>query len=235
MGRSRWTTSFGSSATAGARSSSTQGFRRRAAGLGQRTLLADVPVLFRHFGVDPSPRPPSSSPMLITTMPATSDLFATSEVVMSERELAFWAGRHARRAMFPMPSTTGTWPGLAHSARKGASSFRRHLGHRSWHRGRRSGGAHPRAVHREGAGPQRGPCSWPATPCTSTKSTSATCCSVGGRPRPDVRGLRHIGGMVSAGEVTHLVAGHDPSTLSRFNTVSGEYGHLAATIGQLDG
>ena len=55
-----------------------------------RTLLADVGDLFRHFGVDPS-----TSPTVVLTHAhydhaGNLGLFATSEVVMAERELDFW-------------------------------------------------------------------------------------------------------------------------------------------------
>jgi hypothetical protein len=44
----------------------------------------------------------------------------------------------------------------------------------------------------------------------------------------------YIREQVSSGEVQHLVAGHDPATLSRFRPALGTYSHLAATIGHLD-
>lgn len=47
-------------------------------------------------------------------------------------------------------------------------------------------------------------------------------------------GFDRIRDMIEAGEVSHLVSGHDPDTLSRFTQASGEYSRLAATIGRLD-
>ena len=44
----------------------------------------------------------------------------------------------------------------------------------------------------------------------------------------------YIRDQVGSGEVRHLVAGHDPATLSRFRKAEGKYSDLAATIGQLD-
>jgi glyoxylase-like metal-dependent hydrolase (beta-lactamase superfamily II) len=44
-------------------------------------------------------------------------------------------------------------------------------------------------------------------------------------------GFERIRGMVGSGEVRHLVAGHDPDTLARFQPVAGALAGLAATIG----
>lgn len=44
-------------------------------------------------------------------------------------------------------------------------------------------------------------------------------------------GFATIKAMVSSGEVKHLVSGHDPATLSRFTPVEGKLAGLAATIG----
>ena len=44
-------------------------------------------------------------------------------------------------------------------------------------------------------------------------------------------GFETIKAMVDSGEVRHLVAGHDPSTLDRFTPVTGRLAGLAATIG----
>ncbi len=42
----------------------------------------------------------------------------------------------------------------------------------------------------------------------------------------------YIRDQVRSGEVRHLVAGHDPATLSRFRKAEGKYSDLAATIGR---
>ena len=67
-----------------------------------RTLLADISDLFRHFGVDPS----SSPPVILTHAhydhAGNLGLFPASKVFMAERELSFWSGRHAQRAMFDL-------------------------------------------------------------------------------------------------------------------------------------
>jgi len=43
--------------------------------------------------------------------------------------------------------------------------------------------------------------------------------------------FERIRAMLDAGEVSHLVSGHDPDTLARFTPVTGELAGLAATIG----
>jgi len=48
-------------------------------------------------------------------------------------------------------------------------------------------------------------------------------------------GFDTINAMVASGQVTHVVSGHDPSTLSRFRPVTdGELAGIAATIGTLE-
>jgi glyoxylase-like metal-dependent hydrolase (beta-lactamase superfamily II) len=200
-----------------------------------RTLLAEVPELFSDFGVDLS-----RSPTVVLTHAhydhaGNLGLFPRSEVIMAERELAFWTGRHARRTMF------------RHSVDDDIQSVLEKLD--SDGRLRLFAGTTevaPGIDVIEVGGHTPGQCIVKVR--TSDGNVLITSDAVhyyeeyerdmlfmSVTSLPEMyEGFDYIRDMITTGEVEHLVAGHDPVTLSRFTPAQGRYGHLAATIGRLE-
>jgi glyoxylase-like metal-dependent hydrolase (beta-lactamase superfamily II) len=201
-----------------------------------RTLLAEVPVLFRHFGVDPS-----TSPTVVLTHAhydhaGNLGLFPTSEVVMAERELAFWSGRHARRAMFAHSVDDRDLAGLGSLRSEGRLGLFAGVLDLA-----------PGIEVVEVGGHTPGQCIVKVRTADGTVLLASDAVHFYEEYERDMlfmsvanlvqmyEGFDYLRELVTSGEVEHLVAGHDPSTLSRFKPVTGPYAHLAATIGQLDG
>jgi glyoxylase-like metal-dependent hydrolase (beta-lactamase superfamily II) len=212
------------------------GFSPRGGEARNRTLLADIPTLLHHFGVDPA-----SSPAVIVTHAhydhaGNLELFPTSEIIMAERELSFWAGRHGRRALFHHSVDDD---GLAHlQAIKAQGRLKLFEG---------SIQVAPGIEVIEVGGHTPGQCVVKVTTSDGTVLLASDAIHYYEEYDRDMpftsvadivgmyEGFDYVRHMVDSGEVKHLVSGHDPATLSRFKAASGEYGHLAATIGDLDG
>ncbi len=195
-----------------------------------------MPVLFRYFGVDPS-----TSPTVVLTHAhydhaGNLDLFPTSEVVMAEREFTFWAGRHARRAMFAHSVDDRDLAGLSSLKSEGRLKlFARALD------------LAPGIEVVEVGGHTPGQCVVKVRTCEGTVLLASDAVHFYEEYERDMlfmsvanlvqmyEGFDYLRDLVTSGEVEHLVAGHDSSTLSRFRPVAGPYGHLAATIGRVDG
>ncbi len=201
-----------------------------------RTLLAEVPLLFRHFGVDPS-----TSPTVVLTHAhydhaGNVDLFGSSEVVMAERELAFWGGGHARRAMFAHSVDDRDLAGL--SSLRSEGRLKLFTGTLD---------LAPGIEVVEVGGHTPGQCIVKVRTCEGTVLLASDAVHFYEEFERDMlftsvadlvrmyEGFDYMRDLMTSGQVEHLVAGHDPSTLSRFQAVTGPYGHLAATIGRLDG
>jgi glyoxylase-like metal-dependent hydrolase (beta-lactamase superfamily II) len=210
---------------------SPEGGRRR-----NRTLLADVAVLLRQFGVDPA-----RSPSVVLTHAhydhaGNLGLFPTSKVFMAESELEFWSSRHARRTLFH------------HSVDEealGLIATTRSEGRLQLLRGATEVAPGVEVVELGGHTP--GQCVVKVKTSEGTALLASDAVHYYEEYERDMlftsvadlvkmyEGFDYIRELVSSGQVDHLVAGHDPGTLSRFRPASGEYGHLAATIGQDDG
>jgi glyoxylase-like metal-dependent hydrolase (beta-lactamase superfamily II) len=199
-----------------------------------RSLLADVPELLQRFGATPE----SSPPVILTHAhydhAGNLGLFLKSEVFMARREFDFWASAHARRKMFHHSVDDDELALLAQVRAEGRLRlFEDTVEVVPGVEVRRVGGHTP------------GQCVV-TVPTTEGKVLLASDAvhyyeeyerdmlfmSVANLVEM-YEGFDHIRRLVESGEVDHLVAGHDPTTLGRFKPVGGEFGHLAATIGQL--
>jgi glyoxylase-like metal-dependent hydrolase (beta-lactamase superfamily II) len=212
------------------------GFSRRGGELRSRTSLADVSELFSAFGVDPL-----SGPDVVVTHAhydhiGNLSLFANSRVIMARAEFDFWSSRHAGRTMFH------------HSVEDDELDYLRRVNDD----GRlvlfddgfdvapgisvmRVGGHTPgQSVVRVDTSEGVVLLASDAIHYYEEYERDMLFMSVADLVAM-YEGFDRIRELVSGGDVAHLVSGHDPDTLSRFTRAIGEYSHLAATIGTLDG
>lgn len=211
------------------------GFSAHGGQVRNRTLLADVAELFAHFGVDPS-----SAPLVVLTHAhydhaGNLGLFPTSQVVMAERELAFWESRHARRTLFHHSVDDDGLAGLETIRAQGRLRL---------FQGATEVAPGIEAIEVGGHTP--GQCVVKVRTSDGTVLLASDAVHYYEEYERDMlfmsvsdlvqmyEAFDYIRGMVTSGEVDHLVAGHDPSTLSRFRPAEGPYGHLAARIGRCD-
>ncbi len=200
-----------------------------------RTLLADVPSLLSQFGVDPT-----SSPTVVLTHAhydhaGNVDLFPTSKIVMAERELSFWRGRHARRTMFHHSVDDDTLASLERIHSQGRLCLFQGTTVIA-----------PGIFVIELGGHTPGQSVVKVATCDGTVLLASDAVHYYEEYDRDMlfmsvadlvamyEGFDYIRDLANSGEIDHLVAGHDPTTLSRFAKAPGDYGHLAATIGRFD-
>ncbi|MGD0809958.1 MAG: N-acyl homoserine lactonase family protein [Acidimicrobiales bacterium] len=211
------------------------GFSPEGGRVRNRALLADVGDLFGHFGVDPS-----TSPMVVLTHAhydhaGNLGMFPASEVVMAERELAFWNSRHSQRALFHHSVDD---EGLSRLGTiKSEGRMRLFEG---------TAKIAPGIEVIEVGGHTPGQCVVKVGTSDGTVLLASDAVHYYEEYERDMlftsvadlvqmyECFDYIRGQLGSGAVQHLVAGHDPGTLSRFRQASGKYSHLAATIGHLD-
>lgn len=201
-----------------------------------RTQLAEVPALLRAFGVEPS-----AGPTVILTHAhydhaGNLDLFASSPVVMAERERSFWSGGCAGRALFHHSVDDEDLACVERVAEEGR--LRPFSGSLT---------VAPGVEVIEVGGHTPGQCMVKVRTSEGTVLLTSDAVHYYEELERDwlftsvanlvemYESFDRIRTMLETGEVDVLVSGHDPDTLSRFTPVVGPHAGLAATIGRLDG
>jgi glyoxylase-like metal-dependent hydrolase (beta-lactamase superfamily II) len=197
-----------------------------------RTSLGDVGELMEHFGAAPSLAPTVVLTHAHYDHAGNIGIFPLSRIVMAKAELDFWSGRHAKRALFH------------HSADEDAIAQLEALGSQ----GRLdlfegTFDLAPGIEVLEVGGHTPGQCVVKVATSEGTVLLASDAVHYYEELERDMlfssvadlvemyEAFDYIRSLLASGEVDHLVAGHDPSTLSRFKQVGGSFGHLAATIG----
>ena len=211
------------------------GFSHEGGEARQRTFLLDLPTTYAALGVDPSTSPPVIITHAHYDHTGNLDYFPTSPVFLANSEYQFWTGRNKAHAQFHHSIEEHDLEAISHAFDQGRVNL--------------FTGSHLVAPGIEVI--QVGG----HTPGQSVVKVNTSDGVVllasdaihyyeeyeRGMPFAHVANLvemydafDRIGLMVNSGEVTHLVAGHDPETLGRFTAVQGELAGLAATIGRID-
>jgi glyoxylase-like metal-dependent hydrolase (beta-lactamase superfamily II) len=200
-----------------------------------RTLLAEIPTLLRAFGVDPA-----AAPTVILTHAhydhaGNLPLFRSSRIVVAAREVAFWGSPHARRVLFHHAVDDEGLALLAALDREGRLDLFEG-----------SIEVAPGIEVIELGGHTPGQSVVKVRTSDGTVLLASDAIHYYEEYERDMlftsvadlvamyEGFDTIRQMVASGGVVHLVSGHDPDTLSRFEQASGPYGQLAATIGTFD-
>lgn len=199
----------------------------------KRDLLADVAELLQRFGASPDTAPPVILTHAHYDHVGNLGLFSASEVFMARREFEFWASGHARRKMFHHSVDD---EGLALLAAVQAEGRLRLFGD--------SIEVVPGVEVLRVGGHTPGQCVVKVPTSEGTVLLASDAIHYYEEYERDMlfmsvanlvemyEGFDYVRRLVDSGQVDHLVAGHDPSTLARFKPVEGRFGHLAATIGQ---
>jgi glyoxylase-like metal-dependent hydrolase (beta-lactamase superfamily II) len=201
-----------------------------------RTTLMDPAELYRRIGVDPATSPPVVVTHAHYDHIGNLDLFPTSQVVIAEREYDFWTGPHAGRVQFHHSVEDSELTGLRSVHDEGRTrTFRDRVEVAPGVEVIEVGG------HTPGQSVVRVPTADGVVLLASDAvhyyeeiERDMPFSSVAELVRM-YEAFDTIRGWVDAGEIDHLVAGHDPDILNRF-TPSTEPGleQLVVTIGRRD-
>lgn len=210
------------------------GFSRAGGVARNRTFLLDPAAAYAALGVDPA-----AAPTVVVTHAhydhiGNLSLFPDSPIVLAERELAFWTGPNAARAQFHHSVQDEELELLASADEQGrVRTFTGRLTIAPGIDVIELGGHTPGqsvVLVDTSAGP------------VLLASDAIHYYEEYERDMPFAfvadlvamyEGFDRIRAMVTAGEVRHLVSGHDPDTLARFTPLDGELAGFAATIGEL--
>ncbi|GAA4174036.1 N-acyl homoserine lactonase family protein [Gryllotalpicola koreensis] len=208
------------------------GFSRPAGDARGRETLIEVRELYRLLGVDPD-----SAPTVVLTHAhydhvGNLGLFPSSRVVISRREYEFWMGEHARRPLFHHSVEDDELSAL-HDAVAG--------GRVELFDGTRAIAPGIELIELGGHTPGQSVLTVETAAGTVLLASDAVHYYEeleADMPFTSVAsivdmyaGFDRIRQLVASGAVQHVVSGHDPATLSRFEAAQGDLAGIAATIG----
>ena len=209
------------------------GFSGRGGDRRSRQTLIAVPELYRQLGVRPDARPAIVVTHAHYDHIGNLEHFPGSEIIMSRREYDFWTGPYAGRALFHHSVEDDELAALGQAVTDGRVSFFSD-----------AATVAPGIEVVEVGGHTPGQSVVKVATGEGTVLLAADAVHYYEELEDDIpfssvadlvgmyAAFDRIRSWVSAKDVTHVVAGHDPATLHRFTPAAGHLSELVSTIGR---